>query len=153
MIPPWGGALSRTRLALGPRHRPERARPGRALAMGRDRLFAMADDREREFPNLPRFEIRRRLGVGGMGEVYEAYDREQNAVVAVKLLRKLSPRALGRLKSEFRSVVNVRDRNLVRLRELGLQEGEWFITMEYVDGVSFLDWVRPDVSSPAEGDD
>ncbi|MGB1699540.1 MAG: protein kinase domain-containing protein, partial [Nannocystaceae bacterium] len=93
------------------------------------------------------------LGVGGMGEVYEAYDREQNAVVAVKLLRKLSPRALGRLKSEFRSVVNVRDRNLVRLRELGLQEGEWFITMEYVDGVSFLDWVRPDVSSPAEGDD
>jgi serine/threonine protein kinase len=112
----------------------------------------MSGQHDKEFPELPRFDIRRKLGAGGMGEVYEAFDKEQNSVVALKLLRKLSPRALGLLKSEFRSVVNVRDRNLVRLRELGLHEGEWFITMEYVDGVNFLDWVRP-LRTPPLGDD
>lgn len=97
---------------------------------------------EDQLPTLSRFEVRRRLGAGGMGEVFEAFDRQQGTVVALKLLRRVSPRALARLKSEFRSVVEVRDRNLVRLREMGVDGDEWFITMELVDGVDFLSYVR-----------
>ena len=103
---------------------------------------SVSEGEEEQLPTLSRFDVRRRLGAGGMGEVFEAFDRQQGTVVALKLLRRVSPRALARLKSEFRSVVEVRDRNLVRLREMGVDGDEWFITMELVDGVDFLNYVR-----------
>lgn len=106
-------------------------------------LRKVTEDAPETFPTLDRFEIRRRLGAGGMGEVYEAFDRAHGTVVALKLLRKLSPSALARLKAEFRSVAEVRDHNLIRLRELGVDNGEWFISMELIDGVDLLSYVRP----------
>ncbi len=60
----------------------------------------------------------RRLGHGGAGIVYEAYDRELGVRVALKRLRRLSPDAILRFKSEFRSVEDVEHPNLVALGEL-----------------------------------
>ena len=97
---------------------------------------------ETEFAGSDRFEVRRRLGAGGMGVVYEAWDRERGALVALKTLRTLGPEALVRFKNEFRALQDIRHPNLVGLGELFEQAGEWFFTMELVDGVSFLSWVR-----------
>ncbi len=97
---------------------------------------------EFEFAGTPRFEIRRRIGAGGMGAVYEAFDRDNQATVALKTLRRGSPQELYRLKREFRSLQDLQHRNLVGLGELVEEAGQWFFTMELIDGVDFLSYVR-----------
>ncbi len=96
-----------------------------------------------EFTGTERFEVLRLIGSGGMGVVYEALDREQGNRVALKMLKHLEPNALLRFKQEFRALANVNHLNLVGLRELVCEGGRWFVTMELIDGVDFMRWVRP----------
>ena len=78
-----------------------------------------------EFKGTPRFEIRRRLGAGGMGVVYEAFDRERQTPVALKTLRALDQNSLYRFKNEFRSLADLRHPNLARLGELYRDQEAW----------------------------
>jgi predicted ATPase len=103
---------------------------------------------EVEAPLLPamgRYEIRRLLGRGGMGVVYEALDTKDDAVVALKTIAadeaEVAER-LYRLKHEFRAVADLQHPNLIRLGELSSHEGQWFFTMELVRGRSFVEYVR-----------
>ena len=50
-----------------------------------------------------RFEVRRVLGEGGMGVVYEAFDRDRSMAVALKTLRWVDAQSIFRLKTEFRA--------------------------------------------------
>jgi tRNA A-37 threonylcarbamoyl transferase component Bud32/tetratricopeptide (TPR) repeat protein len=95
-----------------------------------------------------RFEVRGTLGAGAAGVVYRVFDRQLSREVALKLLRQASGRDLFRFKKEFRALADIVHPNLVALHELHSADGEWFFTMELVEGVSFIDWVRP---SPAAG--
>jgi tetratricopeptide (TPR) repeat protein/tRNA A-37 threonylcarbamoyl transferase component Bud32 len=90
-----------------------------------------------------RFEIRGTLGAGGAGVVYRVFDRQLAREVALKLLRQASGRDLYRFKKEFRALADIVHPNLVALHELHAADGEWYFTMELVEGVSFIDWVRP----------
>jgi len=101
-----------------------------------------------EFSGTERFELEQRLGAGAFGVVYRAYDRKRKRVVALKTLTTFTPEALYRLKHEFRSLTDLSHANLVRLHELISEGATWFFTMELVDGVSFLDFVRPRTSGP-----
>lgn len=85
----------------------------------------------------------RTLGAGGMGVVYEALDRERNTRVAIKTLHSLNADALLRFKNEFRAFQDLQHPNLVSIGELFCENNEWFFSMELVDGVSFLAYVRP----------
>jgi serine/threonine protein kinase len=51
-----------------------------------------------EFEGTDRFVIKRRIGAGAFGVVYEAYDRERQLTVALKTLRHASADALYRFK-------------------------------------------------------
>ncbi|MDP2315597.1 MAG: protein kinase [Pseudomonadota bacterium] len=85
------------------------------------------------------------LGQGSYGVVYRAFDRMRGQNVALKKLHRTTPHALYRFKTEFRSVVHVQHPNLVRLHDLCAEGDDWFLTMELVEGVSFLEWVRAGV--------
>jgi hypothetical protein len=103
----------------------------------------MAAIARRTFAGTSRFEIIRCLGSGGMGVVYEAFDRQRELRVALKTLRELDATRILRLKNEFRALANISHPNLVTLYELISTGEDVFFTMELVDGVSFLDHVRP----------
>ena len=107
------------------------------------------------FAGTERYEVRRRLGSGGFGVVYEAYDRQLHRRVALKTLRKLDPEALYRFKREFRALADVVHPNLVALHELVATDELVFIAMELVLGSSWIEFVRARRSevptSPAGG--
>ena len=97
-----------------------------------------------EFPGTDRFHIRRRLGAGSFGVVYEVLDREHDAVIALKALRRVDDAgALYRFKQEFRTLADVSHENLVTLHELLADDGRWLLTMEVVRGVDIIDYIRP----------
>ena len=90
-----------------------------------------------------RFEILDKLGAGGMGVVYRALDHERGTEVALKVLRQVTGRDVYRFKREFRALADVAHPNLVGLYDLNTTGEEWYLSMELVDGVPFVDWVRP----------
>ncbi len=94
------------------------------------------------FRGTTRFAVRNRIGAGGMGVVYQAFDRERGGLVALKTLRKLDAKALYRFKTEFRALADLEHPNLVRLGELFGDGDEWFFTMELLEGSDFLTYVR-----------
>ena len=92
--------------------------------------------------NTVRFTLVRRLGAGGMGVVYEAYDQQRGELVALKTMRRVDPLALVRFKHEFRALCDISHPNLVNLYELVAVEDRWFFTMELVEGYDFVSYVR-----------
>jgi CheY-like chemotaxis protein len=100
----------------------------------------------RETPNLPtgqvfagRFEILEEVGSGGMGMVYRALDRELGEQVALKTLRPellRDPALVERFKTEIRLARHISDKHVVRTHDLGERDGVYFLTMEYVEGIT-----------------
>ncbi len=92
-----------------------------------------------------RYEIVKALGMGGMGMVYLARDRELAEDVAVKVVRRdvigQDPSLLDRLKSEMRLARRISHRNVVRSHDLGEWQGIYFLTMEYIKGVTVADLI------------
>src|ERR1700722_2096271 len=84
-----------------------------------------------------RYEILKTLGVGGMGAVYKARDRELDRMVALKVIRPdlaRNPSIVDRFKQELRLSHQVTHKNVIRIYDLGEGEGVKFITMEFIEG-------------------
>ncbi len=96
--------------------------------------------RRRTFEGNTRFEVRRKLGSGGFGDVYDAWDRDCEQSVALKVLHQFSPAAVYRFKREFRAVEGLSHPNLGQMYELLFdpESGCWLLVMELVHGVHFF---------------
>ncbi len=90
---------------------------------------------------LARFEYISFLGRGGMGAVYEVFDRELGARMALKTVGFVEGQDLFRFKREFRAIRQLYHPHIVRLGELLELGGEWGYTMELVHGMDFVRYV------------
>ena len=81
-----------------------------------------------------------------MGVVYAAVDRERDELVALKTIREGDVETVYRLKREFRALADLGHPNLVALHDLFVDAGSCFFTMELVEGVDLLAFVREQAS-------
>lgn len=92
-----------------------------------------------------RYQVLKELGRGGMGIVFQAYDKELKEQVAIKVLSPLvssDPDALERLKREVSSARRVTHPNVIRIHDISEFNGLHFISMEFFEGVSLKDYIK-----------
>jgi len=80
-----------------------------------------------------------------MGAVYKAKDRELDRIVALKVIRPelaIRPEVLSRFKQELILARKVTHRNVIRIFDLGEEDGTKFITMDYVDGQDLKGFIK-----------
>ena len=84
-----------------------------------------------------RYEIIKTIGEGGMANVYLANDTILDRKVAIKVLRgdlSNDEKFIRRFKREALSVSNLSHPNIVEVYDVGEEDGNYYIVMEYIDG-------------------
>jgi serine/threonine-protein kinase len=93
---------------------------------------------------LAGFRILRRLGQGGMGQVYHAEQISLKRPVALKILRPelaSNPKALERFKLEATTVARATHANIVQVYEFGVDDGIAWLALEFVEGRNLRDYL------------
>lgn len=96
-----------------------------------------------DFKEFGPYRIRKLLGEGGMGVVYQAERSDLGSLVAIKLLRDawLSPARRERFTSEQRTLAQLNHPSIARLYDADtLPDGTPWFVMEYVDGVPLTEY-------------
>ncbi len=89
-----------------------------------------------------RYEIIRKLGAGGMAEVYLAHDRHLGRDVALKVLQSRfagDEQFVERFRREASSAAGLNHPNIVQIYDRGQAEGTYYIAMEFLEGRSLKD--------------
>jgi serine/threonine protein kinase len=86
--------------------------------------------------SLSRFQLRERLGDGGFGQVYLAYDPRLDRDVAIKILKhpKATDRVMERFFREARAVARLDHPNIVAVHDAGIDEGQIWVAYQLVNG-------------------
>ncbi|MBJ7462936.1 MAG: serine/threonine protein kinase [Mycolicibacterium sp.] len=99
------------------------------------------------------YELRSVIGIGGMGEVYRAYDTRRERMVALKVLRTdvaADPSFQARFRRESRIAARLQEPHVIPVHDYGDIGGVLFIDMRLVEGPSLRELVRVNgVLSPA----
>jgi eukaryotic-like serine/threonine-protein kinase len=90
-----------------------------------------------------RYQLLGRVGAGAGGTVFAARDRAEGRTVALKRLRDADPLGVTYFKREFRYLADASHPNLVTLHELFVDECDFYLSMEFVRGVSITEYLRP----------
>src|SRR5574341_2230570 len=86
---------------------------------------------------LGRYEIRSKIGEGGMGEVYLAEDVRLHRKVALKILPSelaANKDRMRRFEQEAQAAAALNHPNIAHIYEIGEHDGVHFIAMEFIDG-------------------
>ena len=131
--------------------------PGGAAGLSAEAKAASLDETHLEDPALAgnqpaigtgsirigRYAVLSKLGEGGMGTVYSAYDEELDRRVAIKLVREHLPgKTMGdaRMQREAQAMARLSHPNVVQIYDVGTHWGQVFIAMEFVRGSTLSEW-------------
>lgn len=95
--------------------------------------------------SIDRFLVQERIGSGGMGEVYRAWDPKLRRHVALKLLRTNVGQGLSaHVLDEARALARVEHDNVVRVYDADVHDDRPYLTMELIEGQTLARWLKRD---------
>ncbi|EKD99300.1 MAG: hypothetical protein ACD_23C00027G0001, partial [uncultured bacterium] len=103
-----------------------------------------------------RYELRAERGRGAMGCVYRAYDKNLAREIAIKQLiiphsEEDNDGAKSRFIQEARAAANLSEHpNIVQVYDVGEVGGGWYLFMEFIDGLSLLEYIKNDSKWPLQ---
>ncbi len=92
-----------------------------------------------------RYEIQEIIGVGGMSRVYKAYDRVDDRIVALKVLKDEyleNYEYTARFKNESRAISLLNHPNVVKVYDVCFGEDLQYIVMEHVEGITLKEFIE-----------
>jgi len=99
-----------------------------------------------ETRNIGKYRLKRNIGRGGMGEVWEAYHSGLQGNVALKILRPdqdANPEVVQRFEQEVSAMCRLTHPNTVRVFDYGVTEdGIWYYAMELLEGLTLHEMVK-----------
>src|SRR3981189_566345 len=98
------------------------------------------------------YELQELIGIGGMGEVYRAYDTVRERMVALKLLRTdvaADPSYQDRFRRGSRIGARLQEPHVIPVHDFGEIDGVLYIDMRLVEGASVKDELRVNGALPA----
>lgn len=105
----------------------------------------MANVEIKDGENIGAYRIVRKVGEGGMGEVYQAWDESLNRAVAIKIMNEKStqePEAIERFRAEGRVLARLRHPNIVGLYAQGEHQGCPYMAMEFIEGMTVDEFLQ-----------
>src|SRR5499427_7206035 len=109
-----------------------------------------------DLTKLGKYEIRRELGRGAMGIVYEGYDPLIKRRVALKTIRadqltgENAETVIARFRREAQAAGRLNHPNIVSIYDFGEDDGVWYIAMEFVEGRELKDYFQADERFPTK---
>ena len=92
-----------------------------------------------------RYEVLKRVGSGGMADVYMAKDHKLNRNVAVKVLKSEyveDEKFLKKFETEAQAVARLSHPNIVNIYDVGMEDGINYIVMELAEGITVKEYIR-----------
>ena len=100
-----------------------------------------------------RYRVEGKLGEGGMGSVYKAYDLELDRMVALKVIRPelmANAEILQRFKQELLLASRISHKHILRIHDLGEGAGVKFISMAFIEGRNLAEIIQEQKLLPVE---
>jgi len=97
-----------------------------------------------QFDHFGRYQIKKRIGEGGMATVYSAYDPEFDRKVAIKVMPKelmKDPQFVERFNREARTVARLEHSSIVAVYDYGQQDGQPYLVMRYMAGGNLKEYL------------
>jgi eukaryotic-like serine/threonine-protein kinase len=129
-------------------HPDDDASPSQATALDETLPSARGDGNLGEGAKVGRYDVLERVGAGGMGVVYRAYDPELHREVALKLLKasrgseKAEAKRRKRLLREARAMAQLSHPNVIPVYDVGVYGDGLYVAMEFVLGLNARQWLK-----------
>jgi predicted Ser/Thr protein kinase/tetratricopeptide (TPR) repeat protein len=78
----------------------------------------------------------KRVGAGGMGEVFRAWDKALGRIVALKLIKEITPEGVARFEREAQLAARLHHPNIATIFGVGEHQGRRYMAMQFIEGTT-----------------